>query len=96
MLRVCYLLVQVIEILFGAWMVHNLYPEFRKDEKWIQGVWIAGCMILCISYVGSTWNSFISNISIIVFSLQFAGVYWVCHKVKFFKKFWREYCLTRR
>lgn len=90
MLRVCYLLVQVIEILFGAWMIHTLYPDFRKDERWIRGVWLFGCMILCISYVGSTWNSFISNISIIVFSLQFAGVYWVCHKVKFFKIFLLE------
>lgn len=90
MLQVCYVLVQVIEILLGTWAIHSLYPEFRKDKKWIRGVWIAGGMILCASYVGSTWNSFISNISIIVFSLQFAGVFCVCHKVNFLKVFLLE------
>ncbi len=90
MLQECYILIQMIEILVGTWIIHNLYPEFRKDSRFIQGLWIVGCVILCISYNLGVWNSFISNISIVGFSLQFSVVYYICHRVKFLNIFLLE------
>ena len=90
MLQGCYVLIQVIEILLGAWMIHDLYPEFRKESCLIQGVWIGGCLSLCILYVGGSWNSYISNISLLIFSCQFAGVYYICHRVKYLNIFLME------
>ena len=48
--------------------------------------------IFCVgtSYNGGIWNSFISNISIIGFSLQFASMYCICHKGKFLNIFLLE------
>ncbi len=90
MLQWCYVLIQVIEILLGAWMIHDLYPEFRKESRLVQGIWIGGCLILCVLYVGGSWNSFISNISLLIFSCQFAGVYYICHRVKYLNIFLLE------
>ncbi len=40
MLRGCYTLIQVFEMLLGIWIIYNLYPEFRKEGRLIQGLWI--------------------------------------------------------
>lgn len=90
MLQGCYVLIQVVEIILGARIIRDLYPEFRKDNHLIQWVWIIGCVILCISYNWGVWNSFISNISIIGFSLQFSCMYCICHKAKFLNIFLLE------
>lgn len=83
MLQGCHILIQVVEMLLGIWMIYELYPEFRREGIWIRGGWIIGCAVLGILYFGGMWNSFISNIFILIFSLQFAGLYCICFKVKF-------------
>ena len=75
MLRGCYTLIQVFEMLLGIWIIYNLYPEFRKEGRLIQGLWIIGCLIMGIVYVWSAWNSYISNIAILVCAVIFSLMY---------------------
>ena len=90
MLQGCYILIQVVEMLLGTCMIYELYPKFRRDSSLVRRGWIMGCSFLCILYIGGAWNSFISNISILFFSLQFAGVYCICYKAKFLKVYLME------
>lgn len=90
MIQWCYVLIQIMEMLLGAWMIYSLYPEFRNDNKWAEAVWAVGCVALCISYVWSEYDSFISNLSILAIAIQFACIYCIFLKVKFLKVFLLE------
>lgn len=82
MLQGCYVLIQVIEMLQGIWIIYSLYPEFRKDSRWLKGVWAVGCAVLCILYIWSTWDSYISNIAILVIAIIFSLIYKCFFEVK--------------
>ena len=90
MLRGCYTLIQVFEMLLGIWIIYNLYPEFRKEGRLIQGLWIIGCLIMGIVYVWSAWNSYISNIAILVCAVIFSLMYRIFLKVNFLNIFLLE------
>lgn len=90
MLQGCYVFIQVAEMLLGIWMIQGLYPEIRKDSRLTQGLWIVGCVILCISYAWNARDSFISNIFILLFAIQFSCIYYICYKVKFLRAFLLE------
>lgn len=81
----CYILIQMIEVLLNAWILHSLFPEPRKDSKWIYSIESAGCLILSVSYAWNAWGSFISNIYILLFALQLSCIYCICYKVEYFK-----------
>lgn len=90
MIEWCYVLIQIIEVLLGVWMIYSLYPEFRNDSKWLKVVWAIGCVVLCISYVWSEYDSFISNLSVLGIAIQFACIYCIFFEVKFLKLFLLE------
>ena len=87
MLGLCYVVIQVIEILIGVWIVHSMYPEYRIYSKWVRGILAVGCVILWIIYIGNAWDSFISNIFIVFYSVLFSGLYSICFRAGFFKVF---------
>lgn len=87
MLGLCYVVIQVIEILIGVWIVHSMYPEYRIYSKWVRGILAVGCVILWIIYIGNAWDSFISNIFIVFYSVLFSGLYSICFRASFFKVF---------
>ena len=86
-LQIYYALLQVAEVLLGAWILHNIYPEFRKDSRWRQGVFILSCLALSIIYAGNARDSFISTIFILLFSVLFSVIYCCCFKAGFFRCF---------
>ena len=53
MLGLCYVVIQVIEILIGVWIVHSLYSEYRIYSKWARGILAVSCVILWIIYIGN-------------------------------------------
>lgn len=82
MLQGCYVLIQTAEMLIGAWIIYSLYPEFRKDSKWLRVFWGIGCAALCVLYVWSTLSSYISNIAILAVAAIFSLIYRYFLKVK--------------
>ncbi|NBK91709.1 GHKL domain-containing protein [bacterium 1XD21-13] len=87
MLGLCYVVIQVIEILIGVWIVHSLYSEYRIYSKWARGILAVSCVILWIIYIGNAWDSFISNIFILFYSVLFSGLYSIWFRVGFLKVF---------
>lgn len=75
MIRGYYALFQAVEILFGTWILYNIYPEVRKKRKWILCFWGAVYVILSMSYVWNGCDSYISNIAVCAFSVKFSLVY---------------------
>lgn len=90
MLQGCYILIQATEMLLGARIIYCLYPEFRRECKWMRGIWVIGCAALCVSYVWSACNSFISNLSVLAIAIQFSCIYYILLNVKFLKVFLLE------
>lgn len=90
MLQVCYALILTLEMLAGVWAAYSLYPEFRKKGKWIQGIGIFSCAVLCIVYVVNGLDSFISNISVLLIAVIFSAVYCIFFKADIFKVFLLE------
>lgn len=90
MLQGCYVLIQTAEMLIGTWIIYSLYPEFRKDNKRQRIFWGIGCAALCISYVWSVYDSFISNISVLAIAVQFSCICFVFFRIKFLKVFLLE------
>ncbi len=91
MLQVCYALIQIAEMLLDIRILYSLCPKPEKRNGWL---WSAGSIIsytiLCIIYVFNGLDSFISNISILIFGLQFSAVYCIFCKAKFLKAFLAE------
>lgn len=87
MLGLCYVVIQVIEILIGVWIVHSLYSEYRIYSKWARGILAVSCVILWIIYIGNAWDSFICNIFILFYSVLFSGLYSIWFRVGFLKVF---------
>lgn len=87
MLQVCYVLIQMIEILLNAWILHSLFPEPRKNSKWIYGIEVASYLILGLSYAWNGWDSFISNISVLFHAITFSVICCSFLKENFLKVF---------
>lgn len=90
MLQGCYILIQTAEMLIGAWIIYSLYPEFRKDNKRQRVFWGVGCAAMCILYIWSAWNSYISNIAILALAAIFSLIYRYFLKVKLLPSFLLE------
>lgn len=75
MIQGYYALFQTVEILFGTWILHNIYPEVRKKGKWRLGFWGIVYVILSVSYVWNGVEFYISTIALWMLSINFSLVY---------------------
>ena len=83
MIQFSFALLHMIEMWVGVWILYHLYPEWRRPSKWVKFVWIVTCIIFCFLYTLEAIDSFISNLSILLFALEFSAAYYLFFKVKF-------------
>lgn len=86
-LQIYYVLLQMAEALVGMWILNNLYPELRKNSRWLRGISILSCIILSMVYAGNAWDSFVSTLFILLFAIFLSLIYCCCFKVGFLKCF---------
>lgn len=86
-LQTYYALLQMAEVFLGAWILYNIYPEFRKNRGWLRGICILSCAVLSIIYAVNARDSYISTIFILLFAAVFSVVYCCWFKTGFFRCF---------
>lgn len=77
MLFVTYAVAQALEMFFGVWVLYRLYPELRKENKWIKGIAGISYAVNFSLYVWNAWGSFVSNVFIIANSFITACFYYL-------------------
>lgn len=83
MIRGYYALFQTLEILFGTWILYNIYPEVRKKGKWSLYFWGFVYVITGISYVWNGLDSYISTVALCGLSIEFSLVYCCLFEAEF-------------
>ncbi len=87
MLRVCYILVQIMEVLTGICILHGVYNKQKKNPIWLRGIWGIVFIILIVSYAVNAWDSFISNVFMLLHGILFGLWYCANFKADFLKVF---------
>ncbi len=89
MILLCYSMMQIAEIALGLWLLYQLYPERRKQPKWLTGIVFVIFVMYNIICVETAGQSFLSNTKILIVGMVFAILYTCCFQVKLW-----DACLT--
>ncbi len=82
MILLCYSMMQIAEVALGLWLLYQLYPERRKQPKWLTGIIFVIFIIHIISCAETAGQSIISNMKILIEGIIFAFLYACCFQVK--------------
>jgi len=90
-LNVLYALSLIGEFTAGLYILYQMYPQMRRDTPFVKGILIIVYLMCVFLYINNGWNSYISNLYIILNSLIIAAVYCIFFKIKYSSAFLWEF-----
>ena len=66
MVFVCYVIIEIVQLAIGIYILHLVYLNDEPPEKIRIGIFLGIYALLNIIHLRNMWDSYISNISIVI------------------------------